>query len=87
MESCLNEPVPRHWNIPAYEGPSTRRIRKLVEGNPKRGASAIRFAQYRTGMTVAEYLADCDGLSVPNNALFDLTWDTDPKRRLIELYD
>jgi hypothetical protein len=38
-------------------------------------------------MTVAEYLAACDKLSVPNYALYDLTWDSDPSRRLIELYD
>jgi hypothetical protein len=83
----LNDRVAKHWNILQYDGPHTRRIRKLVEGNPKQGDSAIRFAQYRTGMTLAEYVAACDGLSVPNYALFDVTFDSDPRRRLIELYD
>jgi hypothetical protein len=76
-----------HWGIPAYDGPSTRHIRKLVDGNPKRGAAAIRFAQYRTGMTVSEYILECEALDVPNYAIFDITWDSDPRRRLIELYD
>jgi hypothetical protein len=79
--------MPTHWNIPAYDGPHTRRIRKLVEGNPKRGDAAIRFAQYRTGMTVAEFITLCEKLDVPNYAVYDLTWDSDPKRRFIELYD
>jgi hypothetical protein len=51
--------------IPAYEGPTSRRIRKLVVGNPKRGAASIRFAQYRTGMTVADYIVACEKLEVP----------------------
>jgi hypothetical protein len=75
------------WGIPAYEGPTSRRIRKLVVGNPKRGAASIRFAQYRTGMTVADYIVACEKLEVPNYAIFDITWDSDPSRRLIELYD
>lgn len=76
-----------HWNIPAYDGPLTKRIRKMVPGNPKRGDSAVRFAQYRTGMTVAEYVAACEALELPNYALYDVTWDSAPERRLIELYD
>lgn len=77
----------KHYGTAAYEGSLTRRIRKVVEGNPKRGDSAMRFAQYRTGMTVAEYVLACEGLCVPNYALFDITNDSDPKRRLIEMYD
>jgi hypothetical protein len=38
-------------------------------------------------MTVADYISACNGLEVPNYALFDITWDTDPRRRFIELYD
>lgn len=79
--------MPTHWNIPPCDGPHTRRIRKLVEGNPKRGDAAVRFAQYRTGMTVAEFILACEKLEVPNYAVYDLTWDSEPKRRLIELYD
>jgi hypothetical protein len=58
-----------------------------VVANPKRGKSALRFALYRTGMTVQEYIEACERLNSPNHALFDITWDTDPKRRFIELYD
>ena len=77
----------KHFGISAYEGSMSRRIRKLVPENPKRGKSGIRFAQYRTGMTVQECVRACDGLDTPNRALFDITWDTDSKRRFIELYD
>ena len=75
------------WGIPAYDGPSKLRIRKLVQGNPKRGASAKRFSLYRTGMSVGDYVQACNSLNVPNYALFDITWDSDPKRRFIELYE
>jgi hypothetical protein len=39
------------------------------------------------GMTVADYISACDSLEVPNDAVFDVTGDSDPRRRLIELYD
>ena len=74
----------KHWSIPAYDDPDTRRIRKVVAGNPKHGDAAVRFAQYRTGMTVREDIAACEALGVPNYAVYDLTWDSDPKRRLIQ---
>jgi hypothetical protein len=77
----------RHFGIPAYDGSHTRRIRRLAQKNPKRGDARLRFEQYRTGMTVKGYIEACDALDVPNYALFDITWDTDPKRRFIELYD
>lgn len=76
-----------HFKIPAYGGPTSRRIRKLVQANPKKGNSRLRFAQYRTGMTVQDYIQACDALGIPNYAVFDIMWDTDPKRRFIELYD
>jgi hypothetical protein len=76
-----------HYGIPAYDGPFTRRIRKLAARNPKPGASRLRFDQYRDGMTVADYISACDSVEVPNYAVFDLTWDSDPRRKLIELYD
>jgi hypothetical protein len=75
-----------HWGITAYDGPITRRIRKVINGNPKRGAAAVRFNQYRSGMTVGEFIAACEKLEVPNYAVFDITWG-DPKRKFIELYD
>jgi hypothetical protein len=76
-----------HWGIQAYTGSMQRRIRKIVTGNPKRGKSAIRFAQYRTGMTIEDYIRACEELGLPNYAVFDITWDSDPKRKFIELYD
>jgi hypothetical protein len=38
-------------------------------------------------MTVGEFILACEGLGVPNYAVFDITWDSDPRRRFIELYD
>lgn len=38
-------------------------------------------------MTVEDYISACDRLDVPNYAVFDITWDSDPRRNLIELYD
>jgi hypothetical protein len=75
-----------HWGIPAYEGSLQRRIRLLVNSNPKRGKVALRFAQYRDGMTVGEYIHACEQFGRPNYAVFDITWDSDPKRKFIELY-
>lgn len=45
-------------------------IRLVAETNPKRGKSAERFAIYRDGMTVAEFLAE-GGLRA------DLAWDAE----------
>ncbi len=74
---------------PAYDGPTSRRIRKIRQPNPKRKNSyaRVRFSQYKTGMTVQEYIDACAQLDVPNYAIFDITWDTDPRRKFIELYD
>ncbi len=77
----------KYFGIPAYEGPLDRRIKMIADRNPKRGASAIRFARYRNGMTVGEYIRSCEELGRPNLAVFDITWDSDPKRQFIELYD
>jgi len=76
-----------HFRIPAYDGPLRRRIRLLVKANPKRGKAALRFAKYRDGMTVEEYIRACEDVGTPNYAIFDITWDRDPKRKFIELYD
>jgi hypothetical protein len=54
--------VKKFLGIVAYDGPLHRRIRELVSANPKKGNSAIRFALYRTGMTVREYVCTCDEL-------------------------
>lgn len=48
--------------------PDTAKIKLLVNENPKRGASAERFALYRNGMTVADYL-EAGGKRA------DISWD------------
>jgi hypothetical protein len=75
------------FGIPAYNDSSNRRIRLLVARNPKRGASRLRYDQYKDGMTVGEYIKACDVLGIPNYAKHDIVWDSDPKRKFIELYD
>ncbi len=75
----------KYFGIPVYEGSTSRRIRKLVTANQKSGKSALRFALYRDGMTVAEYIKECEGIGQDEIALFDITWDTDTRRRYIEL--
>jgi hypothetical protein len=47
----------------------------------------VRFAQYRDGMTVQQYIYACNKLAVHNYAIFDITWDTDSKRQFIKLSD
>jgi hypothetical protein len=74
-----------YWGIPQYEGSLSRKIGKLRESNPKTGKSALRFALYRTGMTVQDYIRSCDEIGMSKLALFDITWDTE--RKFIELRD
>jgi hypothetical protein len=51
-------------------------IRVLVDANPKRGASRARFARYRTGMKVEDYVAKCVKAGEPSSlARGDLRWD------------
>lgn len=45
-----------------------RKIKILVEGNPKRGTAAERYELYKNGMTVGKYI-DLGG------QLRDVTWD------------
>jgi hypothetical protein len=80
---CYEYSMPKsHFRIPAYDGPLRRRIRLLVKANPKRGKAALRFAKYRDGMTVEEYIRACEDVGTPNYAIFDITWDTDPKKKI-----
>lgn len=81
--------VKRFFNITAYEGSVSRRIKNIKHPNPKRvgSKSAIRYDQYRDGMTVAQYIHACEQIGQGAMAIFDITWDTDPKRRFIELFD
>jgi hypothetical protein len=51
-------------------------IRVLVDANPKRGASRARFARYRTGMKVEDYVAKFVKAGDPSSlARGDLRWD------------
>lgn len=48
--------------------------------NPKRGESAKRFALYRNGITVQEYMDAVVGLGFPKRtAWLDLAWDVHHK--------
>jgi hypothetical protein len=52
-------------------------IQLLVKENPKRGDSATRFAYYRNGITVENYVAQCVKAGAPSSlARADLRWDT-----------
>jgi hypothetical protein len=76
-----------HWKVPPYEGSLDRRIRLLVSPNPKqaKSAAALRFGEYRSGMTIKAYIEACERLDVPNYALSDIHWDLE--RGFISLYD
>jgi hypothetical protein len=55
-------------------------IHLLVKENPKRGDSATRFAYYRGGITVEDYVARCVKAGAPSSlARADLRWDTERK--------
>lgn len=59
-------------------------IRYLLTGdapNPKRGTAAARFAHYRDGITVADYIA---AVGDRKQALRDLAWDTKQKWVAVE---
>jgi hypothetical protein len=49
----------------------TNQITVLVKNNPKKSTAAMRFAKYKTGMTVAEYKQAVGA----NQAMLDLRWD------------
>ena len=55
-------------------------IHLLVKENPKRGDSATRFAYYRNGITVEDYVARCvKGGASSSLARADLRWDSQRK--------
>jgi hypothetical protein len=45
----------------------------------------MRFDEYRTGMTIQEYIEAGEGLNIPNYALSE--FNRDLERRFISLYD
>jgi len=56
-----------------------RRIKLLQPLNPKRGKSATRYAQYRNGMTIAEYISACVSRGLVESGTHcraDILWDT-----------
>jgi hypothetical protein len=55
-------------------------IRVLVDANPKRGESRTRFARYKTGMKVGDYVERNVKAGNPASlARADLRWDTERK--------
>lgn len=57
-----------------------------VTANPKRGASAMRFALYAGCKTAGDYIdAVVKAGDTPGLAVADLKWDTHPKRNFIKL--
>lgn len=57
--------------------PPAKVIHLLVKENPKRGDSASRFAYYRDGITVDDYVERCVKAGKPSSlARADLRWDT-----------
>jgi hypothetical protein len=60
----------------------------VLRPNAKRGASADRYNQYRTGMTVKEYVTTMTGepwKRTVGEVFADMRWDTDPNRKLIHI--
>lgn len=57
-------------------------ITKLVEGNPKRGASQAVFALYRSGMKVGSFIAKAVEMGLTRSeAGGHLRWDSDTERK------
>ncbi len=60
----------------------------VLKPNAKSGKSAERFNQYRTGMTVKEYIdlmAKEPHNRTEGEVWADIRWDTDPDRKLINV--
>lgn len=66
------DPVPVSKPTQRASVADTARVTVLATTNPKRGASALRFALYRSGMTVADYVA---AVGNRRKALQDISWD------------
>lgn len=63
---------------PKWRGDLRTKIRLIAVNNPKRQGSKVkeRYALYRTGMTVAEYVEACKNTRSPQYALNDINWDS-----------
>jgi hypothetical protein len=73
MSSVAKKKTP----APTKSAPTAKVIRLLVKENPKRGESASRFAYYRNGMPIEDYVARCVKAGKPSSlARADLRWDT-----------
>lgn len=61
-------------------------ITKIVEGNPKRGASQAVFALYRSGMRVGSFVAKAVEMGLSRGAAMGhLGWDSHEDRKLIKI--
>lgn len=60
-----------------YQGSPDSIIHLIAESNPKLPGSKCvrRFALYRDGMSVGDYVAACKRAPNPQDALKDITWD------------
>jgi hypothetical protein len=75
-------PVKVAAKTPATKTPAkdAQIIKVLVTENPKRGESRTRFARYKTGMKVEDYVARTVKAGKPSSlARADLRWDTERK--------
>jgi hypothetical protein len=76
MSSVTKKKTP----APTKSAPAAKVIHLLLKENPKRGDSATRFAYYRNGITVDDYVARCVKAGAPSSlARADLRWDVERK--------
>jgi hypothetical protein len=69
--------TPRRPVAVPKSAPNGKIIHLLVKANPKRGDSAARFAYYRNGMPVEDYVARVVKAGAASSvARADLRWDT-----------
>src|SRR5262245_26291303 len=73
---------------PRLPKPPDDHVITILKPNAKSRASGERYNQYRTGMTVKEYVDKMTGepwKRTPGQVYADLRWDTDPNRKLINI--
>ena len=82
----VSTPAPAQAKPATYAETDVITVLPKGQKNPKRGASALRFASYKTGMTVGAYLDACAAIQ-PDEPRYrwraDLAWDS--KREYISV--